>query len=262
MKKALFLVLLNLLCLFSTAQKGNFQGIEPPNWWNGFHNRNLQLIVYGKNIALTNPSVFTQGVELIRARTTDSPDHLFLDLRISTDDIENGAFPIVFSIDGTKVAEYLFDVKENTGPLKPVLNGADSVFVKHSAVNYYRISEKYQTNDVFFMHADTLHQMGTKIILEMDMKPGPGHKWVSHMPSSDWLSKEKTSRTSSYYLNLKKELVVTYLKQNALWWVRQFHPDEICINNLEEKDKAFLNVMREYIQSEFPEVKVVKGCNP
>ncbi len=260
MKQALFLVLLNFVFMISFAQKGTLERIEPPFWWNGFQDKNLQLMVYGKNIAQTNPSIFTPGIELIKARTTDSPDYLFLDLKL-TDALQAGNFPISFSVDGKVVAEYLYEIRERIGFTRPVIQEVPPVFVSTSSVSYYQIREKYKENGQFFLLADTLHQQGIKVIMELSLQTGQGHEWVSRRPMSNWLIIQKTSRTASFQLNLKTPLIPRYLIQNCIWWIEQFHPDAICIKDLPETEKGFTDMLSNAIQSEYAGFPVNNGCN-
>ncbi len=62
------------------AQAAELQ-IEPPHWWVGFREPQLQLMVEGEGIAAAQASV--QGAARLRGLTrSDSPHHLWLDLEI------------------------------------------------------------------------------------------------------------------------------------------------------------------------------------
>ena len=63
MNRHLFLSLLLALFASSTLSADNLR-IEPTFWWSGMKNPELQLMVYGKDIAGYLPSVKYPGVQL------------------------------------------------------------------------------------------------------------------------------------------------------------------------------------------------------
>lgn len=75
--------------------------VEPPHWWVGMHNPNLQLLVYGKDISNCTPSMDYAGVEILASHQGDNPNYLFIDLLISDDTAEG-----VFDITLTRRGEY------------------------------------------------------------------------------------------------------------------------------------------------------------
>lgn len=84
-------VLLRLLCavwLTVAASAGaraappQVDAVEPPHWWTGFAEPRLQVLAYGSGIADARVTVQGRGLVLERAQRTDSPDHVFLHLRV------------------------------------------------------------------------------------------------------------------------------------------------------------------------------------
>ena len=111
MRKTLFLIFLYLVTSWpSFSQEIKLQRVEPPFWWTGFKNPELQVMVYGKNIGKTDPSVSSAGIKLKLVHVMDNPNYLFLDINISKN-AEPGSFPIAFYKDGKKVTEYLFELR-------------------------------------------------------------------------------------------------------------------------------------------------------
>ena len=83
--KYLFLLVLIQLGthLHSFGQKPDIQRINPSNWWVGMKNPNLQILVYGKNIAASSLSLKPYaGVKLKQTHQTENPNYLFIDLEI------------------------------------------------------------------------------------------------------------------------------------------------------------------------------------
>jgi hypothetical protein len=108
------LFLFCLLILFSVAdlmsQDFGFYRVEPPFWWVGMKNEDLQLLVYGKNISLTEPRISDGAMTIQRVIKADSPHYLFLDIKISLD-AAPGLYPIVFYKDDKQLFEYDFELK-------------------------------------------------------------------------------------------------------------------------------------------------------
>lgn len=76
--------------------------VEPPFWWTGMRNPNLQLLIHAPNITDWHPSVSTPGLRLERVVRTANPNYLFLDLLLM-DGVQPGQFDIVFQKDGKVV---------------------------------------------------------------------------------------------------------------------------------------------------------------
>jgi glycosidase len=77
----LYLMLMTISC--ADSQNKTIQRIDPPFWWVGMNNPNLQLMVYGQNISQRTVSVNYQGVLLKKVHRVDNPNYLFLDLEIA-----------------------------------------------------------------------------------------------------------------------------------------------------------------------------------
>ncbi len=74
---------------------------EPAFWWSGMKNPELQLMVYGENIASFRPSVSYPGVKLKSSVALESPNYLLVYL-----DVENaqpGTFDITFTKDKKQI---------------------------------------------------------------------------------------------------------------------------------------------------------------
>ncbi len=86
----IFLLFLWIQSIFASVTK-----IEPTNWWVGFNNPNLQLMVYGDNITLLSPEIDYKGISIKSVTRAQSPNYLFVDLFIDPTTIP-GKFTIRF----------------------------------------------------------------------------------------------------------------------------------------------------------------------
>ena len=81
MKKILFLLLFPFLTL-SLHAAIKIDRIDPAFWWTGMKNGELQIMVYGHDIANTTVSIDYPGITLTDAVKLESPNYLFLYLDI------------------------------------------------------------------------------------------------------------------------------------------------------------------------------------
>ena len=93
------LIFMLAVCLggvFSTVSAAEIERVEPPNWWIGFSEPDVRLLVYGDGIGELRPAVDYPGVTVLDTLTTENRNYLFVRLRIAAD-AEPGEFDIVFT---------------------------------------------------------------------------------------------------------------------------------------------------------------------
>lgn len=83
--------------------------IEPLNWWVGMRNPELQLMVYAKDIALSDVKIKHSGIELVKVNKVSNPNYLFLDIRIGKK-AKAGKFDIVFTPTDGNAFTYTFEL--------------------------------------------------------------------------------------------------------------------------------------------------------
>ncbi len=98
------------LVLATPAFSSDVQRVEPPFWWQGFEHQELQLLVYGDGIGDMDVSVRKRGVAVDRVERVESPNYLFVYLRIS-DRAKPGEFTIVLERDDERL-EHVYELKE------------------------------------------------------------------------------------------------------------------------------------------------------
>jgi len=110
MKNSCFLILL-FLGFSLYAQK--IERVEPPNWWVGMNEPQLELLIYGENISSYTPSVNQANILLIEVKRTENKNYLFLNFDISKASL--GKFKISFSKKGKRNNfTYEYELKERT----------------------------------------------------------------------------------------------------------------------------------------------------
>jgi len=105
MKKIFFILL-----LISTTLQAQIKRVEPPFWWTGMKNTNLELMVYGKNINNYNVKIKNSAIVLTKIIRTENPNYLFIDLDLSKAKV--GTFKVLFTHPKLKNLKYTYALKE------------------------------------------------------------------------------------------------------------------------------------------------------
>jgi len=140
MKKTILLIL--ILCCFSCKQtedkssdsvqktaevteiKNDIERVEPPNWWTGFKNTKLQLLVKHPEISKATPKISYAGITIEKVTKGESPNYLFIDLDIS-EQTKPGKFNINFEFENGSTLAQTYELKERTKPTENYI-GFDS----------------------------------------------------------------------------------------------------------------------------------------
>jgi len=94
----------------SFVSQAQIKRVEPPFWWAGMKNTNLELLVYGKNINAYNVKIKASDIVLNKVIKTENPNYLFIDLDLSKAKV--GAFKLLFSNSKLKNFKYEYNLKE------------------------------------------------------------------------------------------------------------------------------------------------------
>ncbi|MES2418012.1 MAG: glycoside hydrolase family 13 protein [Bacteroidota bacterium] len=115
MMRKLFLTILLIPLTFCSAfaQLPAIERIEPLNWWVGFKNPSLQLLVRGEQIADKQVSLSYPGVKLIGIEKVTNRNYLFINLQI-TAATKPGRFNLIFKQKGKKDIIYPYELKSRT----------------------------------------------------------------------------------------------------------------------------------------------------
>ncbi|MCD2257815.1 glycoside hydrolase family 13 protein [Psychroserpens luteolus] len=126
--------------------KNDIERIEPPNWWIGFENDKLQLLVKHNNIAEYTPSISYKGVSIEKVNKGDnSNNYLFIDLLIS-ETASAGTFNIKFKNGSGDELIHTYQLKNRLKPAEDFIgfDSSDAVFL----ITPDRFSNGDPSNDI------------------------------------------------------------------------------------------------------------------
>ena len=98
-----------------TEIQNDIEKVEPPHWWIGFKNQDLQLLVKHPNIGKATAKINYAGVSLVKTHKADSPNYLFLDLDIA-EIAKAGKFNITFQLEDDSELIQTYELKERLRP--------------------------------------------------------------------------------------------------------------------------------------------------
>lgn len=111
MKKMLLFWVIALFLWQTTRAQDPIQRVEPPFWWAGMHNPELQLMIYGEKVAELRPELDYPGVRIARTIRVENPNYLFVDL-VMTENVKPGQVTIRFSNAGGVVQTFPYELRE------------------------------------------------------------------------------------------------------------------------------------------------------
>jgi neopullulanase len=119
-----------LICFLSQPLAGALvQRVEPLFWWTDMQQAEMQLMLYGKDMASAKITVKYPGVKIIRKAVTDNPNYVFLYLKISKR-TKPGKFDLLIQ-KGNDIQVYPYELKEreNNSRQRESFSEADAVYL-------------------------------------------------------------------------------------------------------------------------------------
>lgn len=248
----------------------DIERLEPPNWWIGFKNQKLQLLVKHDGIGNFTPSIDYNGVSIEKVNKADSPNYLFIDVNIN-ETAKAGAFNIVFENDKG-------DLIRQTYRLQPRVKSAeDFIGFNSSDVMYLITPDRFananpendsveglhetavdRTNDYarhggdiegITQHLDYIKDMGFTAIwpsplLTNDMPQASYHGYAM----TDFYEVDPRFGTLEEYINLSKEAQKRGIKLVQDQVANHCGSEHWWMKDLPFKD--WLNFQKEYLNGE------------
>ncbi|SFW30252.1 glycoside hydrolase family 13 protein [Cellulophaga fucicola] len=108
----------------------DIERIEPPNWWVGFKNNNLQLLVKDPNIVEATATISKTGISIKKVTKGDSPNYLFIDLEIN-ETATAGKFNITFTAKDNSKKVQTYELKDRDKKAEDYVgfSSADAVYL-------------------------------------------------------------------------------------------------------------------------------------
>lgn len=124
------LIVIGVSGAYAQKPKSGSLRVEPGNWWTGMASPNLQLLVYGNDIASSDVKISYPGVTLMQTIKVENPNYLFLNLVIA-DDAQPGKFNIQFIKNKKVVDSYNYELrKRGEGSSQRVgFNASDAIYL-------------------------------------------------------------------------------------------------------------------------------------
>lgn len=138
-------ILITLILLTGFTGFAQIERVEPPNWWTGFEETELQLMVYGENIGNATPNIDYPGVSIENVEKADSPNYLFIDLEIG--EAEPGTFELNFSLEDGSEEVYEYELKSREKPASEYVgfDNTDAIYL----ITPDRFANGDKSNDSF-----------------------------------------------------------------------------------------------------------------
>jgi len=119
--------------------------VEPSNWWVGFKNKTLQLLVKENYISTANVEISYEGVILESLVKGTSPNYLFVNL-ILDETVKPGKFNIYFNFENgeQKIQTYELKARKKSGEDYIGFNSSDAIYL----ITPDRFSNGDASNDI------------------------------------------------------------------------------------------------------------------
>jgi len=120
--------------------------VEPPNWWVGMENENLQLLIHHPNISDYKPEINYQGISIKKTTpSSKSNNYLFVDLEIPKTTTA-GKFEILLKKENTDGYRYTYELKSRVKSAKDYkgFNSADAIYL----ITPDRFANADESNDI------------------------------------------------------------------------------------------------------------------
>ena len=159
MKINRLLLLLLSVSLTSYAQK--VKKIEPPNWWVGMNHNQVEILVYGDEIATYTPSINNDFIKLKEIKKTENKNYVFLTVDVSKAPV--GFFKIDFKKKGRRnnfSVDYELKERKKDSKLRKGFDSSDAIYL----ITPDRFANADPSNDIVKGLKETMIMHVTEVI--------------------------------------------------------------------------------------------------
>ncbi|HRC66568.1 MAG TPA: glycoside hydrolase family 13 protein [Bacteroidales bacterium] len=129
-RKTSLIICLGFSYLLSVAQQPSIERIEPPFWWIGMNESNLELLFYGKNLGDFKAYSSVPGLEIINTISIENPNYLFVYIKMDSN-LKEGVYPLLLKGDKDKEISvlYRFDKREPGSASRKGFGWGDNIYL-------------------------------------------------------------------------------------------------------------------------------------
>ena len=184
--------------------------------------------------------------------------------------------------------DYIEDLGVTAVWLNPVLENdmEGGSYHGYATTDYYRVDQRFGTNEDYVRLIDKCHQKGMKVVMDMIFNHcGSDHPWMENIPSRDWFNNldhyVQTNHAKEAYfdpyasdydfktltdgwfvptmpdLNQRNPHVAKYLIQNSIWWIEYSGVDGVRQDTYLYADYDMMIDWCEAIKTEYPDYTIV-----
>lgn len=184
--------------------------------------------------------------------------------------------------------DYISEMGFTSVWLNPVLenNMTQVSYHGYSTTDFYKVDARYGSNEEYRELAQSIHQKGMKLMMDMIFNHiGSEHWWMNDMPSSDWLNNYPDYKITTHHrtvnqdphaseadklrmadgwfvpsmpdLNQRNPFLGTYLIQNSIWWVEYLGLNGIRMDTYPYPDKYMMAEWTRRMLEEYPDFYIV-----
>ncbi|MGB2862628.1 MAG: glycoside hydrolase family 13 protein [Sedimentisphaerales bacterium] len=120
-----------LLIVPVTFAQHSIERVEPPFWWKGMHNPELQIMIYGENVAELMPEIEYDGIAVKKTVLAENRNYLFIYLDIAQE-VTPGEFTIQFKNNENRVIDsidYRLLPREKDAALRKGYDNSDVMYL-------------------------------------------------------------------------------------------------------------------------------------
>ena len=218
--------LCSLFCVPLLLGAAEVQRVEPPFWYAGMKNHELQIMLYGEDIAESSVSLADyEGVRIKEVCEVENPNYLFVYL-----DIDGSAQPGTLNFTLSEGESIAYELRpRNTKPGAMGFSSADVLYLimpdrfangnpdndvmdvddlgvtaiwlnpvqfnrgrsshGYAISDYYLVDPRLGSNEEYCAMIEKAHEKGIKVVMDMIFNHcGSSHWWMADIPSSDWFN--------------------------------------------------------------------------
>jgi len=135
MKKHLYYLTIFTIFIFfvfvkAYAQNYKIEHCEPPFWWTGMNDQQIQIMFHGENVGELKPSIDYTGVSIDQVITTTNPNYLFVYVRVA-DYTSPGKFEILLKKEEETIITYDYELlkREKNSAFRKGFDNSDVIYL-------------------------------------------------------------------------------------------------------------------------------------